>query len=165
MVRGAGTGVIAHGRHVRVSRPTSETTATRATGTLGDVRIQNAQRVSEAIQTLSAGTSLDDLTDGTLALDRATLHRIARGKTQVARAIDSPEECIRLYFALMILGCERELSVTSIAEEGHAVLAGFVGEPLASLIFRDLAATLPKLTDRYTLKEYLEEGLRVWLPK
>ena len=55
------------------------------------------QRVSEAIQTLSAGTSLDtlvdrlyDLTDGTLALDRATLHRIARGKTQVARAIDSP---------------------------------------------------------------------------
>ena len=78
------------------------------------MRIQNAQRVSEAIQTLSAGTSLDtlvdrlyDLTDGTLALDRATLHRIARGKTQVARAIDSPEECIRLYFALMILGCER----------------------------------------------------------
>ena len=53
------------------------------------MRIQNAQRVSEAIQTLSAGTSLDtlvdrlyDLTDGTLALDRATLHRIARGKTQ-----------------------------------------------------------------------------------
>ena len=86
MVRGAGAGVIAHGRHVRVSRPTSETTATRAAGTLGDVRIQNAQRVSEAIQTLSAGTSLDtlvdrlyDLTDGTLALDRATLHRIARG--------------------------------------------------------------------------------------
>ncbi|HKY50861.1 MAG TPA: hypothetical protein VJP45_06365 [Candidatus Limnocylindria bacterium] len=136
------------------------------------MRIQNAQRVSEAIQTLSAGTSLDtlvdrlyDLTDGTLALDRATLHRIARGKTQVARAIDSPEECIRLYFALMILGCERELSVTSIVDEGHAVLAGFVGEPLASLIFRDLAATLPKLTDRNTLKEYLEEGLRVWLPK
>lgn len=172
MVRGAGASVIAHGRHVRVSRPTSETTATRAAGTLGDVRIQNAQRVSEAIQTLSAGASLDtlvdrlyDLTDGTLALDRATLHRIARGKTQVARAIDSPEECVRLYFALMILGCERELSVTSIAEEGHAVLAGFVGEPLASLIFRDLAATLPKLTDRNTLKEYLEEGLRVWLPE
>ena len=93
------------------------------------------------------------------------MHRIARGKTQVARAIDSPEECIRLYFALMILGCERELSVASIVDEGHAVLAGFVGEPLASLIFRDLAATLPKLTDRYTLREYLEEGLRVWLPK
>jgi hypothetical protein len=33
------------------------------------------------------------------------------------------------------------------------------------VIFRDLAATLPKLTDRNTLKEYLEEGLRVWLPK
>ena len=118
------------------------------------MRIQNAQRVSEAIQTLSAGTSLDtlvdrlyDLTDGTLALDRA------------------PQECIRLYFALMILGCERELSVTSIVDEGHAVLAGFVGEPLASLIFRDLAATLPKLTDRHTLREYLEEGLRIWLPK
>jgi len=60
---------------------------------------------------------------------------------------------------------DNDLSVTAIAEEGHAVLAGFVGEPLASLIFRDLAATLPKLTDRNTLKEYLEEGLRVWLPK
>src|SRR5688500_1528542 len=106
------------------------------------MRIQNAQRVSEAIQTLSAGTSLDtlvdrlyDLTDGTLALDRATLHRIARGKTQVARAIDSPEECIRLYFALMILGCERELSVTSIAEVGKAVLCGVEGELLSSVIF------------------------------
>ena len=136
------------------------------------MRLRDAERVSRAIQTLSAGASLDaivdrvyDLTEGSLALDRATLHRIARGKTQQARSIDSPEECIRLYFALMILGCERELSVTSIAEEGHAVLAGFVGEPLASLIFRDLAATLPKLTDRNTLKEYLEEGLRVWLPK
>lgn len=136
------------------------------------MRLSDAERVSRAIQTLSGGASLDaivdrlyDITEGTLELDRATLHRIARGKTQVARAIDSPEECIRLYFALMILGCERELSVTSIAEEGHAVLAGFVGEPLASLIFRDLAATLPKLTDRNTLKEYLEEGLRVWLPK
>jgi len=136
------------------------------------MRLRDAERVSRAIQTLSAGASLDaivdrvyDLTEGSLALDRATLHRIARGKTQAARSIDSPEECIRLYFALMILGCERELSVTSIAEEGHAVLAGFVGEPLASLIFRDLAATLPKLTDRNTLKEYLEEGLRVWLPK
>ena len=136
------------------------------------MRLRDAERVSRAIQTLSAGASLDaivdrvyDLTEGSLALDRATLHRIARGKTQQARSIDSPEECIRLYFALMILGCERELSVTSIAEEGHAVLAGFVGEPLASLIFRDLAATLPKLTDRNTLKEYLEEGLRIWLPK
>jgi len=56
------------------------------------VRIQNAQRVSEAIQTLSAGTSLDtlvdrlyDLTDGTLALDRATLHRIARQDAGRAR--------------------------------------------------------------------------------
>jgi hypothetical protein len=65
----------------------------------------------------------------------------------------------------MILGCERDLSVTSIVAEGRAVLAGFVGEPLASLIFRDLEQTLPKLTDRYTLKEYLEEGLRVWLPR
>lgn len=136
------------------------------------MRIQNAQRVSEAIQTLSAGTSLDtlvdrlyDLTDGTLALDRATLHRIARGKTQVARAIDSPEECIRLYFALMIVGCERDLSVASIAGEGRAVLAGFIGEPLASLIFRDLEQTLPKISDRHTLREYLEEGLRVWLPR
>src|SRR5438067_12302119 len=136
------------------------------------MRIRDAERLSRAIATLGNGSSLDrlvdrvyDLTEGSLALDRATLHRIARGKTQVARAIDSPEECIRLYFALMILGCERELSVTSIIDEGHAVLAGFVGEPLASLIFRDLAATLPKLTDRYTLREYLEEGLRVWLPK
>lgn len=136
------------------------------------MRLSDAERVSRAIQTLSGRASLDvivdrlyDLTEGTLELDRATLHRIARGKTQVARAIDSPQECIRLYFALMILGCERELSVTSIVDEGHAVLAGFVGEPLASLIFRDLAATLPKLTDRYTLREYLEEGLRIWLPK
>ena len=136
------------------------------------MRIRDTERLSRAIETLGHGASLDrlvdrvyDLTDGSLALDRATLHRIARGKTQVARAIDSPEECIRLYFALMIVGCERELSVTSIVDEGHAVLAGFVGEPLASLIFRDLAATLPKLSDRYTLREYLEEGLRVWLPK
>jgi hypothetical protein len=172
MVGAVAARVIADGRWLVLIRPTSETTATRAAGTLRSMRIQNAQRVSEAIQTLSAGTSLDtlvdrlyDLTDGSLALDRATLHRIARGKTQVARAIDSPEECIRLYFALMIVGCERELPVTSIADEGHAVLAGFVGEPLASLIFRDLAATLPKLTDRHTLREYLGEGLRVWLPK
>jgi len=136
------------------------------------VRINDAQRVSAAIQTLSAGTSLDtlvdrlyDITDGSLALDRATLHRIARGKTQVARAIDSPEECIRLYFALMIVGCERDLTVGSIAAEGRAVLAGFIGQPLASLIFRDLERTLPKLTDRTTLRAYLEEGLRVWLPK
>jgi hypothetical protein len=136
------------------------------------MRINDAPRVSAAIQTLSAGTSLDtlvdrlyDITDGSLALDRATLHRIARGKTQVARAIDSPEECIRLYFALMIVGCERDLTVQSIAEEGRAVLAGFVGAPLASLIFRDLERTLPKLADRATLRAYLEEGLRVWLPR
>src|SRR2546425_4495177 len=118
------------------------------------MRINDAPRVSAAIQTLSAGTSLDtlvgrlyDITDGSLALDRATLHRIARGKTQVARAIDSPEECIRLYFALMIVGCERDLTVQSIAEEGRAVLAGFVGPSLATLIFHDLETTLPKLTD------------------
>lgn len=136
------------------------------------MRINDAQRVSDAIRTLSAGSSLDtlvdrlyDITDGSLALDRATLHRIARGKTQVARAIDSPEECIRLYFALMIVGCERDLSVASIVEEGRAVLAGFIGEPLASLIFRDLGQTLPKISDRHTLREYLEEGLRVWLPR
>jgi len=43
--------------------------------------------------------------------------------------------------------------------------AGFVGAPLASLIFRDLERTLPKLADRATLRAYLEEGLRVWLPK
>ncbi len=136
------------------------------------MRINDAQRVSDAIRTLSAGSSLDtlvdrlyDITDGSLALDRATLHRIARGKTQVARAIDSPEECIRLYFALMIVGCERDLSVASIAGEGRAVLAGFIGEPLASLIFRDLEHTLPKISDRHTLREYLEEGLRVWLPR
>jgi len=112
------------------------------------VRLSDAERVSRAIQTLSGGASLDavvdrlyDLTEGTLALDRATLHRIARGKTRVARAIDTPAECIRLYFA------------------------GFIGEPLAELIFRDLETTLPKLVDRLTLKEYLEEGLRIWLPK
>jgi len=97
------------------------------------VRINDAQRVSAAIRTLSAGTSLDtlvdrlyDITDGSLALDRATLHRIARGKTQVARAIDSPEECIRLYFALMIVGCEQDVATATIVEEGRAMLAGFI---------------------------------------
>src|SRR5438093_753608 len=88
------------------------------------------------------------MTEGTLELDRATLHRIARGKTQVARAIDSPEECIRLYFALMIVGCEQDVATVTIVEEGRAMLAGFIGEPLAALIFRDLEATLPKLTHR-----------------
>jgi len=136
------------------------------------VRIRDSERVSRAITTLAGGASLDtlvdrlyDLTEGSLALDRATLHRIARGKTQVARAIDSPEECIRLYFALMIVGCEQDLAVTTVVEEGRAVLAGFIGDPLATLIFSDLDRTLPKLSDRFTLKEYLEEGLRVWLPR
>ncbi len=135
------------------------------------MRIRDTERVSRAIRTLAGDASLDrlvdrlyDLTEGSLALDRATVHRIARGKTQVARAIDSPEECIRLYFALMIVGCEQELEVGTVVAEGRAVLAGFIGEPLATLIFADLERTLPKLADRLTLKEYLEEGLRVWLP-
>ena len=136
------------------------------------VRIRDTERLSRAIGTLSAGASLDrlvdrvyDLTEGTLALDRATLHRIARGKTQTARAIDSPEECVRLYFALMIIGCEQAVPVDTVVEEGRAVLASFVGGPLAALIFRDLETTLPKLRDRTTLKTYLEEGLRIWLTK
>jgi hypothetical protein len=135
------------------------------------MRIRDAERLSKAIATLGNGSSLDrlvdrvyDLTDGSLALDRATLHRIARGKTQIARAIDSPEECIRLYFALMIVGCEQDLSVATIVEEGRAILASFIGASLADLIFRDLERTLPKLRDRATLRAYLEEGLRVWLP-
>ena len=136
------------------------------------MRIQDTERVSRAVQTLRGRHSLDrlvdrlfDITEGSLALDRATLHRIARGQTRVARAIDTPEDCLRLYFALMIVGCEEDVPVASVVEEGHAVLAGFVGEPLAALIFRDLSATLPKLHDRAALKEYLEEGLRTWLPK
>lgn len=136
------------------------------------MRIQDAEGVARAVQALRGTRSFDslvdrlyDVTEGSLALDRATLHRIARGQTRVARAIDTPEDCIRLYFALMIVGCEEGVATASVAEEGHAVLAGFIGEPLAMLIFRDLSATLPKLTDRAALKEYLEEGLRVWLPK
>ena len=136
------------------------------------MRIQDAERVSRAVQTLRGRNSLDglvdrlyDITEGSLSLDRATLHRIARGRTRVARAIDTPEDCVRLYFALMIVGCEEDVPIASIIEEGHAVLTGFVGEPLAALIFRDLSATLPKLPDRIALKEYLEEGLRTWLPR
>jgi hypothetical protein len=136
------------------------------------MRIQDAERVSRAVQTLRGHRSLDglvdrlfDITEGSLALDRATLHRIARGQTRVARAIDTPEDCIRLYFALMIVGCEEDVPLASVIEEGHAVLTGFVGEPLAALIFRDLSATLPRLRDRVALKEYLEEGLRIWLPR
>lgn len=136
------------------------------------MRIQDAERVSRAVQTLRGARSLDalverlyDITEGSLALDRATLHRLARGQTRVARAIDTPEDCVRLYFALMIVGCEEDVPLTTIVEEGHAVLAGFVGEPLAALIFRDLTATVPKLRDLGALKEYLEEGLRVWLPQ
>lgn len=135
------------------------------------MRIQDADRVALAIRTLSAGRSLDAvvdrlslLTEGSLELDRATLHRIARGRTQVARAIDTPEACIRLYFALMILGCEQDLPVESIVEEGRAVLSGLIGGPLATLIFGDLDRTLPKIADLPTLREYLEEGLRIWLP-
>ncbi len=127
--------------------------------------------MAQAIRTLSAGRSLDAvvdrlslLTEGSLELDRATLHRIARGKTQVARAIDTPEACIRLYFALMILGCERDLPVESVVEEGRAVLSGLIGGPLATLIFGDLDRTLPKIADLRALREYLEEGLRIWLP-
>ncbi len=135
------------------------------------MRIQDADRVSQAIQTLGAGRSLDalvdrlyTLTEGTLELDRATLHRIARGKTRVARAIDTPEACIRLYFALMIVGCEQDLPVDAVVREGRAVLAGLIGDPLATLIVGDLERTLPKLSDLRTLREYLEEGLRIWLP-
>lgn len=98
------------------------------------MRIQDADRVSQAIQALGAGRSLDalvdrlyTLTEGTLELDRATLHRIARGKTRVARAIDTPEACIRLYFALMIVGCEQDLPVDAVVREGRAVLAGLIG--------------------------------------
>lgn len=123
------------------------------------------------MQALTAGRSLDalvdrlyTLTEGTLELDRATLHRIARGKTRVARAIDTPEACIRLYFALMIVGCEEDLPVDAVVREGRAVLAGLIGDPLATLIIGDLDRTLPKLTDLRTLREYLEEGLRIWLP-
>ena len=136
------------------------------------MRIQDAERVSRAVQTLRGRNSLDglvdrlyDITEGSLSLDRATLHRIARGQTRVARAIDTPADCVRLYFALMIVGCEEDIPLASIVEEGHAVLAGFVGEPLAALIFRDLSATVAKLPDRIALKEYLEEGLRTWLPR
>lgn len=135
------------------------------------MRIQDAERVSRAVQTLRGTRSLDglvdrlfDITEGSLALDRATLHRIARGRTRVARAIDTPQDCIRLYFALMIVGCEEDVPVETVVEEGHAILAGFVGDPLAALIFRDLSATLPKLRERAALKAYLEEGLRIWLP-
>ena len=136
------------------------------------MRIQDAERLSRAIVTLSRGASLDrvvdrvyDLTEGSITIDRATLHRIARGKTQTARAIDTPEECILLYFALMIVGCEQELSVDTVATEGRAMLSSFVGEPLAGLVFADLERTLPKLTERASLRAYLEEGLRVWLPR
>ena len=55
--------------------------------------------------------------------------------------------------------------MATVVEEGRAILASFVGEPLASLIFADLERTLPKLSDRATLRAYLEEGLRVWLPR
>ena len=136
------------------------------------MRIQDRERVSQAMRTLTAGRSLDalvdrlyTLTEGTLELDRSTLHRIARGQTRIARAIDTPEACVRLYFALMIVGCERDLPVEAVVQEGRAVLAGLIGDPLATLIIGDLERTLPKLTDLRTLREYLEEGLRIWLPK
>lgn len=135
------------------------------------MRIQDRERVSQAMQTLTAGRSLDalvdrlyTLTEGTLELDRSTLHRIARGQTRIARAIDTPESCVRLYFALMIVGCEQDLPVDAVVQEGRAVLAGLIGDPLATLIIGDLERTLPKLTDLRTLREYLEEGLRIWLP-
>jgi len=152
-------------------RRTCETTPGARPDTVTLVRIQDTARVSQAIQTLGVGRSLDELVDrlyvlseGSLELDRATLHRIARGKTRVARAIDTPEACIRLYFALMILGSEQDLPLETIVREGRAVLAGLVGDPLATLIVGDLERTLPKLTDLRTLREYLEEGLRIWLP-
>ena len=136
------------------------------------MRIEDAERVSRAIRALSGRHSLDslvdriyDLTEGSLALDRNTLHRIARGQTRVARAIDTPADCVRLYFALMIVGCEEELELAQVIEEGRAVLGGFVGEPLATLIFGDLRRVIPTLTDRRTLREYLEEALRIWLPQ
>jgi len=82
-------------------RRTCETTPGARPDTVTLVRIQDTARVSQAIQTLGVGRSLDELVDrlyvlseGSLELDRATLHRIARGKTRVARAIDTPEACI-----------------------------------------------------------------------
>ncbi len=136
------------------------------------MRLQDRERVSKAIRTLKGDRSLDSLvdriyeiTEGSVSLDRATLQRVATGRTRVTRAIDSPQDCVRLYFALMIIGCEEELTLAEIVGEGRTMLAGFVGEPLATLVFADLRRTLPKLTDLRTLREYLEEGLRIWLPK
>jgi hypothetical protein len=135
------------------------------------MRLQDHERVSQAIRSLGGGRSLDSLvdriyeiTEGSVALDRATLHRLANGRTRVVRAMDTPEDCVRFYFALMIIGCENELALAQIVDEGRRMLAGFVSEPLATLIFGDLRRTLPSLSDLRTLREYLEEGLRVWLP-
>src|SRR5688500_19940859 len=93
------------------------------------------------MQTLTAGRSLDalvdrvyTLTEGMLELDRSTLHRIARGQTRIALAIDTPEACVRLYFALMIVGCEEGLPVDAVVLEGRAVRAGLIGDRRASLI-------------------------------
>ena len=69
------------------------------------------------------------------------------------------------FHSALLDGCDEELTLAEIIGEGRTMLAGFVGEPLATLVFADLRRTLPKLTDLRTLREYLEEGLRVWLPK
>ena len=94
------------------------------------MRLQDRERVSKAIRTLKGDRSLDSLvdriyeiTEGSVALDRATLQRVATGQTRVSRAIDSPEDCVRLYFALMIVGCEEELTLAEIIGEGRTMLA------------------------------------------
>lgn len=117
------------------------------------MRLQDRERVSKAIRTLRGDRSLDSLVD--------RIYEITEGSV----ALDRAEDCVRLYFALMIIGCEEALTLAEIVGEGRTMLAGFVGEPLATLVFVDLGRTLPKLTDLRTLREYLEEGLRVWLPK
>ena len=90
--------------------------------------------------------------------------RVAEVVSLAAGAFLGEEACIRLYFALMILGCEQDLPIEAVVEEGRAVLSGLIGGPLATLIFGDLDRTLPKISDLRTLREYLEEGLRIWLP-
>lgn len=134
------------------------------------MRIRNVHRVSTAINALKGRASFDDVVDrlsvvGGLEVDRSTLHRLAKARSDQIRILDTPEKCVRLYLGMMIVACDGELDVNAIASEGSAILGGLVGDQIARSIFGGLKRALPNIGTRAELAEFLTETLKNWLPE